>query len=124
MVSFGLLVSGLMTVLLVACSIKDQPAGPNGPQVHMTGYQFVQASITINKGDTLTLVNNLTGPHRIRNGSWNGVTPELKTESGAPSVDLTFNHDTSAPIGTFNTIGTFHFYCTIHQGMNLTVIVH
>ena len=26
-------------------------------------------------------------------------------------------------IGPFNTAGTFHLYCTVHQGMNLTVIV-
>ncbi len=25
--------------------------------------------------------------------------------------------------GPFNVVGTFHIYCTVHPGMNLTVIV-
>jgi len=94
-ISFALLVFGLMTALLTACSIKDEPAGTSGPQVHMTGFNFMQDSITINKGETLTLVNDVAAPHHIRNGSWIGATPEPKTENGAPSVDLTF-------MGTFS----------------------
>ena len=123
-ISFALLVFGLMTALLTACSIKDEPAGTSGPQVHMTGFNFMQDSITIHKGETLPLVNDVAAPHHIRNGSWIGATPEPKTENGAPSVDLTFNGNDSAPIGPFTTTGTFHFYCTIHESMNLTVIVH
>ncbi len=53
-ISFAVLVFGLMTALLTACSIKDEPAGTSGPQVHMTGFNFMQDSITINKGETLT----------------------------------------------------------------------
>jgi len=90
----------------------------------MTGFNFMQDSITINKGETLTLVNDVAAPHHIRNGSWIGATPEPKTENGAPSVDLTFNGNDSALIGPFTTTGTFHLYCTIHESMNLTVIVH
>jgi plastocyanin len=122
-ICFGLFVSGLLTAILAACSLTDE-AGRGGPQVQMSGFAFIQSSITINKGDTLTLVNEVSGPHLITNGSWNGVTPEQKTESGAPVVALTFNGYDSAPLGPFKTAGTFHFYCTLHQGMNLTVIVH
>ena len=123
-ISFALLVFGLMTSVLTACSIEEE-AGPGGPQVHMAGYNFIQDSITINKGDILTLVNDVAAaPHRIRNGSWIGITPEPKTEHGAPSIDLTFNRNDSAPIGPFTMTGTFHYYCTIHEGMNLSVIVH
>lgn len=32
-------------------------------------------------------------------------------------------YNDSAAIGPFNTAGTYHLYCTIHQNMNLTVIV-
>jgi hypothetical protein len=94
-ISFALLVVGLMTALLTACSIKDEPGGTSSPQVHMTGFNFMQDSITIHKGETLTLVNDVVAPHHIRNGSWIGATPEPKTENGVPSVDLTF-------MGTFS----------------------
>lgn len=29
----------------------------------------------------------------------------------------------SIDIGPFATAGVFHLYCTIHQGMNLTIVV-
>ena len=46
-------------------------------------------------------------------------------ESGAPvmnNVQISGN-GSSQVIGPFNTPGTYHFYCTVHPGMNLTVIV-
>jgi plastocyanin len=118
----GLLIFGLMTTILAACAIYDQ-SSTSGPVAHMAGASFVQSSVTINKGDTLTLVDDVAVEHIIKNGTWNGNTPQPKTESGAPTVDVTFNGNDSAAIGPFNTSGTFQLYCTIHPGMNLTVIV-
>ena len=118
----GLLVFGLLTTILAACAIRDE-AGTSGPTAHMSNATFVQSSVTINKGESLTLVDDVPVQHFIKNGTWNGNTQQLKTESGAPTVDLTFNGNDSAPIGPFNTSGTFQLLCTIHPGMNLTVIV-
>ncbi len=118
----GLLVCGLLTTILAACAIRDE-AGTSGPTAHMSNATFVQTSVTINKGDTLTLVDDVPVEHIIKNGTWKGTTPQSATESGAPTIDLTFNGNDSAPVGPFNTSGTFQLYCTIHPGMNLTVIV-
>src|SRR5258708_21259645 len=85
-ISFVLLVFGLMTALLTACSIKDEPGGTSSPQVHMNGFNFMQDSITINKGSTLTLVNDVPAPHHIRNGSWILPTPKPKKETAPPTV--------------------------------------
>src|SRR5258708_21966403 len=79
-ISFVLLVVGLMTALLTACSIKDEPAGTSCPQVHMTAFNFMQDSITINKSDTLTLVNDVAPPHHITNGSSTCATPAPQTD--------------------------------------------
>src|SRR5258708_28464100 len=107
-ISFALLVFGLMTAVLTACSIEEE-AGLGGPQVHMAGYNFIQDSITINKGAILTLVNDVAAaPHRIRNGSWIGTTPEPKTEHDAPRVDLPFNRNYIPPVSPFNTTLMFH----------------
>ena len=118
----GLLVFGLLTTILAACSIYDQ-SSISLPEAHMAGASFVLSSVTINKGDMLKLVDDAAVQHIIKNGTWNGNTPQPKTESGAPTVDVTFNGNDSATIGPFNTSGTFQLYCTIHPGMNLTVIV-
>src|SRR6266699_6520748 len=63
--------SCFITVLLVACGSSGASAGPN--PVHMSGTNFVQNSITIKKGERITLINDdLFGSHTIANGSWDG----------------------------------------------------
>ncbi len=119
----GLAVLGLLSVLLAACAIVDTSTASSGPTVHMGGAQFLQTSINIHKGDTLNLVDDVGSPHIVVNGSWVGSTPKNASESGAPTANLHFNGNDSGSIGPFSTAGTFHYYCTIHQGMNLAVTV-
>lgn len=90
----------------------------------MNDANFEQATITIHKGDTITLVDDVSTVHYIFNGEWdsNGNQKQLK-ESGAPQVQLQFQGNDSQQVGPFNTAGTFHLYCSIHPNMNLTVTV-
>jgi plastocyanin len=118
----GLALFGLLTILLSACGIKDLSAA-SGPSVHMGGTDFVQKSVTIQKGDMLNLIDDAASTHIIVNGSWVNGTAKPATEPGAPTVNQQYVGNDSAPIGPFNTAGTFQLYCTIHQNMNLTVIV-
>lgn len=118
----GLIVGSLLAVLVSACGIRE--ASPIIiPTVHMGALGFEQDAITLQKGAMLDLVDDSISPHQIENGSWvNGVArPAL--EPGAPPVNQTFNGNDRAEVGPFNAAGTFHLYCAIHQGMNLTVIV-
>ena len=110
--------------MLAACAIYDEASLPQGPQVHMAGASFLVPSVNVPKGQMLTLVDDAAAQHIIKNGTWNGNTQQPKTETGAPTVDVTLNGNDSATIGPFNTAGTFQLYCTIHPGMNLTVNVH
>lgn len=119
----GLLVFGVLTAILAACSIRDEASAPAGPEAHMSGASFVQSSVTLKKGDMLTLVDDVPVQHIIKNGTWKGNIPQTNVESGAPTVNVTLNGNDSATIGPFNTSGTFQLYCTIHPGMNLTVTV-
>ena len=119
----GLAIFGILTVLLAACAIVDTSSMPSGPTVHMGGSQFLQTSITIKKGDTLNLVDDVGSPHIVTNGSWQGSSAKSASESGAPSANLTFKGNDNGSIGPFSTSGTFHYYCTVHQGMNLQVVV-
>jgi plastocyanin len=121
-ISIGLALFGLLTVLLAACAIVDTSAN-TGPTVHMGGSTFTQSSITIHKGDMLNLVDTAPSPHTILNGSWVNSVAKPATENGAPTVNVSFNGNDSGAIGPFNSAGTFHLYCSIHQNMNLTVTV-
>jgi plastocyanin len=114
----------IITVLLAACgSDSSASAGPN--PVHMNATNFVQSSITIKKGESITLINdNLFGSHTIANGTWENGTAKPAIEAGAPEIkDVQIGGNSSATIGPFTTAGAFKLYCTVHAGMNLNVIV-
>lgn len=119
----GFLVCSILTIMLAACAVYDEANVPQGPEAHMAGASFLVSSVNIKKGDSLTLVDDSSAQHIIQNGTWNGNTPQPKTEPGAPHVDVTLNGNDSVTVGPFNTAGTFQLYCTIHPGMNLTVNV-
>ncbi len=97
--------------------------GSNGASVKMGLTNFEQSSVTISKGSMLTLVDTQAVPHIIQNGSWVNGAAKPATEAGAPTVNQSFNGNDTHQVGPFNTAGTYHLYCTIHQNMNLTVIV-
>jgi plastocyanin len=114
----------VITLLLVACDTVSSATSTAGNTVHMNGAQFVQASITIKKGERLTLIDDALTPHIIANGTWENGTAHSAREPGAPQVkDVQINGNSSQTIGPFTTAGTFKLYCTIHSGMNLTVVV-
>jgi plastocyanin len=118
----GLIVGSLFAIFVTACSIRE--ASPVViPTVHMAALGFIQDTITFHKGEMLALVDDSISPHQIENGSWVNVVARPAIERGAPRVDQVFNGYDSAEVGPFNTAGTFHLYCAIHQTMNLTVIV-
>lgn len=110
-----------IVALFTACG--SAPGGPN--PVHMNATNFTQNSITIKKGESITLMNdNPFVGHTIANGSWENSTAKPSTETGAPEVkDVQIGGGSSATIGPFTTTGTFKLYCTVHAGMNLTVNV-
>jgi plastocyanin len=86
---------------------------------------FVQSSVTISKGGSISLIDDANSTHIIANGIWQGNTPKPGTEAGAPPAhNLQFTSaGQSQTLGPFNTAGTFHYYCSVHPGMNLTVTV-
>jgi plastocyanin len=118
----GLIVVNLLAVMVTACSIKE--ASPVIiPTVHLGALGFIQDSITFHKGEMLDLEDDSISPHQIENGSWVNGVARPAIEPGAPRVNQVFHGFDSAEVGPFSAAGTFHYYCAIHQTMNLTVIV-
>jgi plastocyanin len=123
------------STLLVACTRPGTPisstststgggGGGGGTTVHLGPANFLVSSITIPKGSKLTLIDDAAVPHIIKNGSWVNGAQQATKESGAPTVNVTFNGSgESHDIGPFTTAGTYHIFCTIHLNMNLTITV-
>jgi plastocyanin len=129
------LLLALLSVLAVACTngstgssgygstgSSDQNASSTSA-VHLAASDFAQPSITIAKGSKLTLINDTSTVHNIQNGSWVDNEAKPLKEKDAPTVQTQFNGNDTQMVGPFPVAGTYHLYCTIHAGMNLTVIV-
>jgi|SRR5215469_5533438 len=135
-----LLLCSAATVLFVACGGTGTPSGTTSTPtsegttgntgtsessvaVHMSFQTFAQPSVTISKGSSITLIDDVPVPHHIANGTWDNNAAQPLKEPNAPAVDVQFTGNDQQVIGPFTTAGTYHLYCTIHPGMNLTVIV-
>lgn len=116
---------GLLSALLVACGGASSSSSTGNYTVHMTDMNFAQSSITLPRGSTLTLVNDSSAPHVLANGSWMNGNPQTMHEQGMPAVmaNMQVMGNGSQTIGPFPAAGTYHFYCTVHSGMNLRVVV-
>jgi len=117
---------GLVALLVAANPLASSASSTtNGePTVHMGADNFVQNVVLVPKGSKLLLVNDVHIEHMLENGSWTSNGTDVSTaEPGAPVLHNVDSTGGSLEIGPFNTAGTFHIHCTIHIGMNLTIIV-
>src|SRR5216684_1430554 len=89
----------LAAALLTACGGSDSCGSSSSgsssggtPTVQMCGNNFEQSSITISKGQSLTLVDDASAGHVIANGSWVNSSAQPGQEPSAPVVNnLQFN---------------------------------
>jgi hypothetical protein len=119
-----------MVVGAVFIGVISQPALPTGttytngvPTVHLSAGNFLQSSVTISKGSKLLLVDDTSSTHDLFNGQWQNGVPVVAQEPGAPVVSNVELKGNSIALGPFPIAGTYHIFCTIHRGMNLTIIV-
>jgi hypothetical protein len=123
----GVVVGMSLVALIVAANPQASGASSttNGePTVHMGVVNFVQNVALVPKGSKLLLVNDTTVEHILQNGSWTSSGTVVTTvEPGAPVLHNLDSKGGSLEIGPFTTAGTFHIYCIIHRGMNLTIVV-
>jgi len=116
---------GLLIVLTAASCAGSGGGAGGGPSVHMGETTFLQPSVTISKGSSLNLIDDVPVLHIIGNGSWVNNVTKPAIEPGAPVVNNVqiSSAGQSIAVGPFNTAGTYHLYCSVHLNMNLTVIV-
>jgi plastocyanin len=91
--------------------------------LHVQATGFLQQSVTLSKGSRLLLVSDTSEKHELFNGTWQNGQPVVAQEPGAPLVSDVILQGNSVTIGPFITAGTYHIFCTLHKGMELTIIV-
>lgn len=124
----GVVIGMSLLGLLVVANPQASGASPEiggEPTVHLGADNFEQQVVRLPKGSRLLLVNDTAVEHLLENGSWTASgTAVTRAEAGAPMLhDLDSKGGSTVEIGPFTTAGTFHIYCAIHPGMNLTIIV-
>jgi hypothetical protein len=112
-------VPGLLAGLLIPTVISPRHAPPN--TVGMIGTQFAKDTVWIHEGQRLTLYNSSTLVHVIGPG-WNQhvYSPQRGNPVTGFHLMATGSTYTTPP---WTTVGKFTLTCTVHLGMNLTVIV-
>lgn len=80
----------------------------------ISGFTFVPSNLTINTGDVVTWVNNDTTAHTTTSGQPGTATGLW--DSGVLAPGQSFSQ-------TFNSSGTFPYYCTLHTSMTGAITV-
>lgn len=122
-VALGVLLLGT-TASFSGAATASGASGSHTEVVHLSGVTFSPDIIALHAGDTLTVVDDSPTPHILANGAWSASNQaQPGTEQGAPVIaNVELNNNTKV-LGPFTTPGTYHIYCTVHSGMNLTVVV-
>jgi plastocyanin len=113
--------AGVVALATAGCFSEHvtAPGGPTGQQlcasaqanvVRIRNFAFEPTPLTIARGTTLTFVNCDSDPHTSTSttGVWDS---ETLTQYGK------FEH-------TFNSAGTFPYFCEIHPGMQAQLVVN
>ena len=90
---------------------SDNSGNPPANEVWMRGLAFTPSSITVSAGTTVKWTNKESTSHTVTSTS---QTPLFS--SGTLGNGGTFSF-------TFDTPGTYPYRCTLHSGMNGTVVV-
>jgi hypothetical protein len=128
---FRTVLTGLICIWIGAIVVgglvqPDKPINALGANtVSLEVGSFSQASISLMKGQSLTIIDSGTYHHNLSMGQWINGQPMLQNQPGAPMLK---NKDVDAPgatvvIGPFTIAGTFYLMCSLHHNMQLKIIV-
>ena len=81
--------------------------------ITIKGFAFSPAALTVDKGTVVTISNNDSATHTFTSGA-------NRTKDG--TFDQQISGSTDGTV-TFNTVGTFEYFCQIHASMKGTVTV-
>lgn len=101
------LIGVFLLLVFVACS-DDENGDPAANEVGMSPTSFIPAQLTIRAGETVVWNNTDSMLHTVTSNDG------LFNENVQPGASFSY---------TFATAGTYGYVCTLHPGMNGTIIV-
>lgn len=114
------IVPGLLAGLLIpTLGHGPKPAPANA--VGMNFMDFSKDSVTLHRGEWLTLANDSRNIHAVGPGQDGQIVSPVR---GEPMTGFHFMETNAVyRTGPWLTLGTFHVTCSVHRMMNLTVVV-
>jgi plastocyanin len=88
-------------------------AGGKTAALQIKGFAFSPGTLTVDKGTAVTITNNDSTTHTFTSGA-------NRTKDGKFDQQISGGTDGSV---TFDTAGTFEYFCQIHSSMKGTVVV-
>jgi amicyanin len=101
----------LLAVVFIALMLPIGQAQAATTQVHMSGYAYGPAQLTIKVGDTVKWTNHDKAPH-------DAVTTAGPAQFRSPMLSEGQNWSF-----TFTQPGTYSYYCSVHPDMRATIVV-
>ena len=115
--------TAIAAATFVACASTANPPASSAPassaaaaetkSVNIKGFAFSPAALTVTKGTKVTFSNQDSATHTITSGA-------NRTKDGKFDQQVTGSNETTI---TFDTPGTFEYFCTIHSSMKGTITV-
>ncbi len=90
-------------------AVEESEASPQSVDVAIRNYAFDEKTITIKAGDTVVWTNYDSAPHTV-------TATDESFDSGKMSKGSVWST-------TFETPGTYEYYCAYHPNMKATVVV-
>jgi plastocyanin len=128
-----LVATAALSLLLMsaACASSDDAASAgttavkaDGPSVSTALLAFDPETVTVKKGQTVTWVGGDDITHVLVQGAYSVGSDKLRTEqTDDKAFNLRLTKKGQQVSHTYGKAGTFTYYCTIHHGMNGTVVV-
>jgi plastocyanin len=131
-----LLVTAACSTLLLsaACGSSDDAASTgttgtaasnaDGPSVNTALLAFDPETVKVSKGQTVTWVGGDDITHVLVEGTYKVGSDKLRTEqTDDKAFNLRLTKKGQQVSHTYDKPGTYTYYCTIHHGMNGTVVV-
>jgi hypothetical protein len=115
-----LVIPGLLAGLLIPALIAAPRPAPHGA-VGMVGKDFTSETVTIHRGERLTLFNSSDLVHVIGPGTGGHI---RSPASGVPVLGWhLMQTDARYTTPPWRAAGTFYLTCSVHPGMTLKVVV-
>jgi len=113
--------TAIAALTFVACASTASAPASSAPAaaaaetktVNIKGFAFSPATLNITKGTKVTITNQDSATHTFTSGA-------NRTKDGKFDQQVTGSNETTI---TFDTPGTFEYFCTIHSSMKGTITV-